>query len=147
MKRDRMQKAVVYTAVLLLGVALLVRLHSRGGPYFERPQTIVDHVGSGLHETRHALLLLPKAAEVIPRGAHATCFRPIEGVQQYDMPDFFTAVGILEHQWIQPPFTASLDVPREHLVEYVVAVREPFTHPYYKPIAGFPEGWVYKVER
>lgn len=147
MTRVPVQKAVVYTAVLLLGIALFVRLFTRGGPYFERPQTIVDHVGTGLHETRAALLLLPKAAEVIPRGAHVACFRPIDGVQQYDTPDFLTAVGLLEHQWIEPGFTASLTVPREDLVEYVVAVRDPFTHPHYKPVAGFPEGWVYKVDR
>src|SRR5689334_15744167 len=137
MATDRTQKAVVYTAVLLLGIALVVRLHSRGGPYFERPQTIVDHVGTGLHETREALLLLPKAAKVLPRGAHVTCFRPIDGQEHYDTPDFLTAVGLLEHQWVEPPFTAGLIVPRRDLVEYVVAVREPFTHPYYKPFAGF----------
>jgi hypothetical protein len=132
----------------LLTLALVVRLVSRGGPYLQRPLTIVDHLGTGTHETRLALLLLPKAAQVIPRGATVTCFHPTDaGRQQYDSSSFLAAVGQLPHHRVLAPFTAADDVRREDLVEYVIAVGAPFTHPAYHSIAQWPEGQVYRVQR
>ena len=57
-------------------IAFVNRLYTRGGPYFARPVTIVDHVGPQKHETRDALILLPKVRPLLPRGAHVTCFEP-----------------------------------------------------------------------
>jgi hypothetical protein len=132
---------------MLLGAALAWRLYSRGGPYLEPPRTVVDHVGRGTHETRDALIILPRVARLLPRGANVTCFRPIGGQEHYDSPNYLTAVGMLPHQTVLPPFVAGLLTPRNELVEYVVAIREPFTHPYYVPIAEWPEGRVYRVVR
>jgi len=127
------------------------RLASRGAPYFEQPRTIVDHVGNGKgngkHETRDALILLPRVAKLLPRGANVTCFRPLRGQQRYDAANYLTAVGMLPHQNVLPPFVAGLETKRKDLVEYVVAIREPFTHPAYVPIAEWPEGRVYQVPR
>jgi hypothetical protein len=53
----------------------------------------------------------------------------------------------LQHQKVLPPFVAGLTIARHALVEYVIAIREPFTHPYYRVVAEFPEGRLYKVVR
>jgi hypothetical protein len=130
----------------LLTIALIARLISRGGPYFEGPLTIVDHVAPQPHETRDALLLLPKVTPMIPRGAFVTCFRPEKGQQHFDLPNYFTAVGGLPRQTVLPPFVASRSAPRQKLVEWVIAVRDPFTHPGYDLVAAFPEGRLYRVK-
>jgi len=147
MKRRAVEQTVIALGAILLMAALLVRLVSRGGPYLERPQTIVDHVGPGKHETRDALILLPKVEPLIPRGAMVTCFRPAGGQADYDTPNYFAAVGALPKHTVLPPFVASLDTPRNGLVEYVVAIEKPFDHPYYHLVATFPEGRLYKVDR
>ncbi len=144
----QIEKAILSIATLVLLAAFIHRLYTRGAPYFEPPLTIVDHVGPGRHETRDALTLLPRIRPLLPRSAQVTCFRPNGlGEQNYDMPNYFAAVGQLPDQTVLPPFVAGVDVPRPSLVEYVIAVREPFTHPAYRVIAEFPEGRLYKVER
>ena len=144
----RVERAVLTVLALLLVAALAGRLYTRGGPYFERPRTIVDHTGRMKHESRDALVLLPKVRPLLPRGAEVTCFRPVDGAAPAgDTDNYFAAVGQLPYHSVMPPFTAMADVPRKHLVEYVVAVREPFTHPAYREIAAFPEGRLYRVQR
>jgi len=61
------------------------RLYTRGGPYFTRPETIVDHVGLTAR-TRDALVLLPKVRRLLPRGARGHVFEP---GNTDTMPDFF----------------------------------------------------------
>jgi hypothetical protein len=145
--RHKLQIAILYASSLLLLIAFARRLYTRGGPYFERPVTIVDHVGPNKHDTRDALAALPQIAPLLPRGALVTCFKPIDGQEQYDAQNFLTAVGLLPDQFVQPPFTAGLIVPRDQLVEYVIAIDKPFTHPAYKPVAGFPHATLYQVQR
>jgi hypothetical protein len=147
MSSDRAASAVICASALLLTIALITRLASRGGPPFDRPLTIVDHVAPEPHETRDALLLLPKVVPLIPRGAIVTCFRPENGQQHFDAPDYFAAVGGLPRHTVWPPFAASLGSPRNELVEWVIAVREPFTHPDYDVVAEFPEGRLYRVKQ
>jgi hypothetical protein len=147
MSRQRAEAVVVTLGALLLTVALIIRLVSRGGPYFDQPQTIVDHVAPEPHETRDALLLLPKVAPLIPRGATVTCFRPENGEQHVDAPSYLAAVGALPRHTVWPPFVAALGIPRKELVEWVIAVRDPFTHPEYEVVAQFPEGRLYRLKR
>jgi hypothetical protein len=143
----RLERAVLTGLALLLLAALAGRLYTRGGPYFERPRTIVDHIGR-VAESRDALVLLPKVRPLLPRGVEVTCFRPVDGAAPAeDSENFLTAVGQLPYHIVDPSFTAMADVPRANLVEYVVAVREPFTHRDYKEIAAFPEGRLYRVQR
>lgn len=136
-------------ALLVCGLtaAHVHRLFTRGGPYWRRPATVVDHVGPTKHETRDALIALPEIAAVLPRDAHVTVFHPQDGHEQYDAANFLTAVALMPKQFVQPPFTAGLLVPRDQLVEYVVAIDGPFTHPAYKPVAGFPNAVLYQVQR
>jgi hypothetical protein len=145
---SRTERAVLTALALLLLAALAGRLYTRGGPYFERPRTIVDHVGREKHEARDALVLLPRVRPLLPRGAMVTCFRPVDGAApEGDTYNFFAAIGQLPHQNVMPPFAAMNEVKRKDLVEYVIAVRVPFTHPDYKEIATFPEGRLYRVQR
>lgn len=147
MTRERAEQIAILLGALLLLAAFLVRLGTRGGPYFERPQTIVDHVGPDKHETRDTLILLPKVAPLIPRSAIVTCFRPYWGQMQNDIPNYFAAVGGLPKHTVWPPFAASLTTPRQELADYVIAVdaNQPFTHPYYHLVATFPEGRLYQA--
>ena len=130
----RIQTVIVAAATLILLIAFVNRLYTRGGPYFERPATIVDHVGPNKHETRDALVLLPKVRRLLPRGAHVTCFEP---GNTDTMPDFFAAVGQLPQQIVVSP---NGDLP-----EYVIAIRKPFDNSAYRLIAEFPEGRLYKA--
>ncbi len=141
------EKAIVGAAIVILLIAFINRLYTRGGPYFQQPLTIVDHVGPNKHDTRDALVLLPRVRPLLPRGAQVTCFRPVGGQQNYDMQNFFAAVGQLPDQTVLPPFVAGADLAPSSLVEYVVAIREPFTHPMYRVVVTYPEGRLYKVAR
>jgi hypothetical protein len=140
-------RALLFALTLLLTVALVARLGSRGGPYFEWPATLMEHVGPGKHETRDALTLLPKIRDRVPRGATITCVRPIgAGVTDPDdMPDYLVAIGQLPHHRVVPPFFAMLTVPRRALPRFVVAVGPKFDHPYYHLVAEYPEGRLYEL--
>ena len=130
----RSEKAIVAIATLILLIALIDRFYTRGGPYFQRPATIVDHVGPEKHGTRDALILLPKVRRLLPRGARVTCFEPGNA----DMsPDFFAAVGQLPQQTVVSPYGK--------LPEYIIAVGRELDDPLYRVIAEFPEGRLYKA--
>jgi hypothetical protein len=144
---ERIETAVFTTAVVLLLAAMLWRYAERRPPYFAAPATVVDHVERFEHETHDVLLLIPKIAPLLPRGAEVTCFRPKDGQQHPDSPNYLTAVGLLPQQSVFPPFTAANELPREQLIEWVIAVREPFQHPAYRLVASFPEGALYRVQR
>jgi hypothetical protein len=132
---SRVEKAIVAAATLVLLIAFLARLYTRGGPYFERPETIVDHVGPTKHETRDALALLPKVRPLLPRGARVTCFRPNANDPN---PDFFAAVGQLPQQTVVPSTDTS--------AEYAVVIWVPIQGSRYRLLASFYEGRLYKIE-
>lgn len=145
--RERLQKAVIVAVSLLLAVALVWRFYERRPPYFAAPRTIVDHVDRIEHPQRATVLLLEKVKPLIPRGSGVACFRSIEGKRESDNSNYLTAVGMLPHQVVLPSFMADASLSKEDLVEYVVAVGEPLHHPGYKPVAGFAEGYLYRVDR
>ena len=141
--RDKAERVVILLASMALLIALIHLVWDRGGPYFEPPTTIVEHVFRTKHDVRDVLVLLPKVRPLLPRGATVTCFRPVNGKFVYDLPNFNAAIGQLPHQVVIPPFSAAEDIPRKTLVQYVIAVNEPFTHPAYRLVAEFPEGRLY----
>jgi hypothetical protein len=132
----RSEKAIVAIATLILLMALINRFYTRGGPYFERPATIVDHVGPDKHKTRDALILLPKVRPLLPRNARVTCFRPDN---PDTAPEFFAAVGQLPQQTVLAPSSP--------LPEYVIAIWRPMQNPAYRLVAEFYEGRLYKAVR
>jgi hypothetical protein len=144
MSRDALPRIVAYGGALLLSIALLSVYSARGGPYFERPRTIVDHVEASEHPSRDELILIPQVEPLLPRGAEVTCFRPKNGQAWNDHDSYLIAVGLLPHQFVLPPFTAASDLRGEQVTEYVIAIGAPFEHPSYTPVAGFTNGWLYK---
>jgi hypothetical protein len=144
MSRETLQRAVAFGGSLLLCAAMVYRYSVLRPPYFAVPATLVDHASVVEHETRGALILVKQVEPLIPRGAQVTAFRPKNGQAWNDNGVYLTAVGLLPHHSVLPPWTASADRRGDQLIEYVIAVGHPFDHPSYAPIAGFPCGWLYK---
>ena len=142
-----MLRGVVWAASALLAMATVQRYAVRRPPFFAAPRSVFEHVDTRQHPLHAVLVLLPEVEPLIPPGAEVTVFRPKDGQAQDDHDTYLTAVGLLPHHHVLPPFTARRDVPPEQLIEWVVAVGEPFTHPHYVPVAGFPDGWLYQVRR
>lgn len=145
--RERLQRAVILAVSLLLAGALAWQFRERRPPYFAAPRTVVDHLDRIEHPQRATVLLLEKVKPLIPRGAGVACFRSRGGKRESDNSNYLTAVGMLPHHVVLPSFTADESLAKNDLVEYVVAVGEPLHHPAYKPIAGFAEGYLYRVDR
>ena len=144
--------AAIGLSTILLTAATLVRLVVRGGPYFQIPQTVMDHVDRldapyVVNPTRTPLLVIPRLSPFIRRGAEVTCFRPVFGREHYDAPSFLAAIGQLPRNHVVPPFAVGLNTPREQLTEYVIAIDGPFSHPAYDLIAEVPNGRLYRVQR
>jgi len=127
---------VVYGAAAALTAMLAVKLVQRGGPYFERPRTTMDHLWPG-EPCRFAGTLATDVAQVIPRGASVACFVPVNG-QVHDDYCGIIATGYLTRQWIVPN-----DFARNGTVDWVLAVKNPFDDPRYELIATYPEGRLY----
>jgi hypothetical protein len=141
--KDRV--ALIASAVLLIALVWIV--YDRGGPYFERPLTVVDHEFRTKIDLRDPLIVLPQVRPLLPRGAKVACFRPLNGKWQDDTASFHTAVAALPQQLVVPAYAASEDIPRQNMADYVVAIDEPFTNPAYRLEAQFPAGRLYKVMR
>ena len=135
MSREAVQRVVVYTCALLLAIASIVRYVQRRPPYFAAPETLVDHVGPVEHETREALIVIPQAEPLLPRGAEVTAFRPKNGQTWDDNGIYLAAVGLLPHHSVLPPWS---------LPEYVIAVGKPFENDSYTRVASFAHGALYK---
>ena len=134
--------------VLLLIPAFVYVLYDRGGPYFDEPASIVEHVTRQKHDTRDALLLLEDIRPLLPNGAQVACFSPDrDGKFRNDTASFHAAVAALPRQVVLPAFSAAEGIPKETLVEWVVAVDNAFTHPAYHLEAEYPTGRLYKVVR
>ena len=138
---------VMLVASVALVVALVLVLGARGGPYFNHPVTVVEHVARQKHDTRDALLLLPRVRPLLPRGATVACFHPVNGKWQYDAASFHAAIGQLPQQFVLPAFSAAEGIPKETMVRYVVALDTPFTNPSYRLVQEFPDGRLYEVMR
>ena len=142
-----MRNALSLTACALFAGCFVYAMWDRGGPYFDRPATVVEHVARIKHDLRDSLLVLPLVRPMLPWGAQVTCFRPKDGKYTNDTSSFHAAVVLLPHQNVLPPFSAAEDLAKKDLVEYVIAIDEPFTHPAYHLEAEFPAGRLYKVVR
>ncbi len=147
MTKPRRESLVIFASVVALSACMIARYVERRPPFFSRPETIVDHVDRRVHDNRDLLVLMPKIEPLIPRNVEVTCFRPKAGQQHDDGPNYLAAVGLLPHRSVLPPFTAAADLPVDQLVEYVIAIRDPFSHPAYRVVASYPEGTLYRVNR
>jgi hypothetical protein len=142
--RETLRTVVTFVAAAVLAVVLVRRYHSLGGPYFEFPKTVQDHVASTFYPSRDVILLASAAAEIIPRGATVTAIQPSQA-PDYDVTLYLTAAGMMPRHRIVPQALTASDPAA--LPQYVLAVREPFTNPHYRLFREIPEGRIYEVVR
>ena len=120
--------------------AALVRVYyARGGPYFQFPKTVQDHVAPAMYPSRDMILLSRAAAEIVPRGTTVTAIRPAEA-PDYDVTLYLTAAGMMPWHRVVPPALDAADRP-----QFVLAVREPLSNPHYRLFRELPEGRIYEA--
>ena len=131
------RRVVVYAAVLVLAAATIHRFRWLGGPYFEFPDTIQDHVWPSRFPSADAIVLSRRAEPLLPRGAKVTILKPSEA-PNFDQTHWLTGLGMLPRQH---PVPQKID---ELQPEYVIAIHDELAHPAYAKGATFPEGFLYK---
>ncbi len=132
-----MRSGIIFAAALVLVGATVHRYRWLGGPYFEFPETIQDHVWPVRFPSRDAIVLSRRAEPLLPRGAKVTILKPSEG-PNYDQTHWLTGLGMLPRQHLVAQKIA------ETLPEYVIAIHDELTDPSYAKVATFPEGFLYK---
>ena len=137
---ERVRRLLVYVAAAVFAAALVHRFHWLGGPYFEVPETIQDHVWPERFPSRDAIVLSRRAEPLLPRGATVTILAPAEA-PEYDQTHWLTGLGMLPRQHAMPQ---NLDLPPEKLPQYVIAIGDPLPDPHYRLVRQFPEGFLYE---
>lgn len=138
--RSRARTVIVYAAAVIFAAALVYRFHRLGGPYFERPLTVQDHVAPSPYASRDVILLARRAADIVPRGATVTAIEPALA-PNYDVTHWLTATGLMPRQRVVPPEFDSAPP------QYVLAVRQPFENGRYRLVRELPEGRIYEMRR
>lgn len=138
-RRETGRRVIIYAAATLLAAALVYRFHSLGGPYFERPETVQDHVAVVRWPSADAIVLSRNAARILPRGVTVTILQP-SAAPNYDTTHYLTGVGLMPHQRVVKPDLSTLP-------DYVLALREPLAHPSYRLIRELEGGRIYRVQR
>ena len=140
--REITRSVLIYAAALVFAAALIHRYYALGGPYFELPKTVQDHVAPTMFASRDVILLARAAAEIVPRGATVTAIQPSQA-PDYDVTHYLTAVGMMpRHRVVAPTIEASDPAA---LPQFVLAVREPLSNPRYRLYRELPEGRIYEV--
>jgi hypothetical protein len=135
--RELLRSAIIVVAAVVFTFATVRRFRWLGGPYFEFPQTIQDHVWPERFASADAILLCERVAPTLRRGASATVIQPSQA-PNYDQTHWLTGLGMLPRQRLVPPNF------QKELPDYVLALREPFDHPSYRLVGEYPEGKVYE---
>jgi hypothetical protein len=135
--RELVRSAIIAAAAVVFTFATIKRFHWLGGPYFEFPQTIQDHVWPERFASADAILLCKRVAPTLRRGASATVIQPSQA-PNFDQTHWLTGLGMLPRQRLVPPNF------EKELPDYVLALREPFEHEAYRLIGEYPEGKVYE---
>jgi hypothetical protein len=140
--RETLRTVVIYAAAFVLAAALVHRYYKLGGPYFEFPRTVQDHVAPSFYPSRDMILLAGAAAGIVPRGTTVTAIQPSQA-PDYDVTLYLTAAGMMpRHRVVPPAFSAADSLP-----QFVLAVREAFSNPRYRLFREIPEGRIYEVVR
>jgi hypothetical protein len=139
MSREAARRLVVYAAAVVFAAALVYRFRSLGGPYFEFPDTVQDHVAVVRWPSADAIVLSRSAARILPRGATVTILQP-SAAPNYDTTHYLTGVGLMPHQRVVRPDLATLP-------DYVLALRDPLEHPSYRLLREIEGGRIYQVQR
>lgn len=132
-----MRAGIVLIAAAVLAAALVHRFYHLGGPYFDIPETVQDHVNATPYPSRDAIVMCRRGALLIPRDAVVTVILPSQA-PNYDPTLYFSAVGMMPHHRIVPPYFEAKEPPK-----WVITVREPLQRAEYRQHAEFPEGFIY----
>lgn len=138
-RREWPRRAVIYAAAVIFAAALVHRFQSLGGPYFEFPDTVQDHVAVVRWPSADAIVLSRNAAKILPRGATVTILQP-SAAPNYDATHYLTGVGLMPHQRVVRP-------DLETRPDYVLALRDPLEHPAYRLFKEIEGGRIYQVQR
>ena len=131
---------MVYLGAGTMMVLLAMRLYSRGGPYFEIPRTVLDHVlPGGPLLSRQAIVMSERVAPLLPRGATVTVVAP-ELAPNWDATLYLTATGFLLHQHVMHPTLGE----GEQWPDFVIALGRPLEHRGYRLVREWPEGRLYQ---
>ena len=135
--RDIVRRVLICAAAVVFLGATVRRFHWLGGPYFEFPDTIQDHVWPARFPSADAIVLCRRAEPLLPRGAKVTVLKPAEA-PNYDQTHWLTGLGMLPRQHLVPQKI------EETQPEYVIAIHDEFPNAGYEKVATFPEGFLYK---
>lgn len=136
--RDRLRTALTYLCAMSLTFQLVRLLHARGGPFWEIPETILDHVEVERPLSRQAIVMSRHAEPLMPRGASLTVIAPAMA-PNYDFTHYLTASGMLPRHEVRHPSLAE----GERWPDFVIAIGAPLDHPGYRLVREFPEGRLY----
>jgi hypothetical protein len=135
--RQALRTGIIVVAAFVFAAATVRRFHWLGGPYFEFPQTVQDHVNPQRFPSRDAILLCQRLAPLLPRGATATVIFP-PAAPNFDQTHWLTGLGLLTHQRVVPPLFDGENAP-----QYVLTIRTPWEHASYALEGQYPEGYLY----
>lgn len=142
MKVRNLRALVVYACAASMILLLVHGFHSLGGPYFEIPETIFDHVLRDVPLSRQSIVMARYAEPLMPQGASLTVIAP-ELAPNYDPTHYLTASGLLPRHRVQHPTLAE----GEKWPDFVIALGTPLEHRGYTLLREFPEGRLYAVKR
>lgn len=133
---------VIYLCAAWMTLLLVREIHSVGGPYFEIPETIFDHVLHDVPLSRQAIVMARRAEPLMPRGSTLTVIEPA-AAPNYDWTHYLTASGMLpRHRVVHPTLAEG-----EHWPDFVIALGGPLQHSGYTLVREFPEGRLYAARR
>lgn len=133
---------VIYACAAWMLVLVFQQLQARGGPYFELPLTVFDHVDRKTPLSRQALVMCHHAEPLMPRGASLTVIAPALA-PNYDFTHYLAASGMLpRHRVLHPTLGEGERGP-----DFVIALGAPLQHAGYRLVREFPEGRLYAARR
>lgn len=136
--RQTVRAFVVFLAAGLLTLLLVRLLYARGGPYWEVPETVLDHVQPEAPLSRQAIVMSRRVESLMPRGASLTVIAPAQA-PNYDFTHYLAASGMLPRHEVRHPSLAE----GERWPDFVIALGAPFEHRGYRLVREFPEGRLY----
>jgi hypothetical protein len=141
--RERARRIFILLATIVFLAYTIKRFHWLGGPYFEIPRTIQDHVWPARFPSADAILLCREAEPLLARNAEVTVVAPAQA-PNYDQTHWLTGLGLLPRQHVVAPDLEGNT--RDELTDYVIAIGDPLPHPAYQLVKQFPEGALYEVK-
>lgn len=137
--RERFHAWVVYATAVVAIVVLVHRFRLDRGPWFDRPETLYDHVWWGKpHPLRNLILLAEEAERTVPRGSTVTALSPYP--PHADSTFLYAAGGLLpRHRIVFTDATPPAD--------FMLVPGGEYRHPSYRLWREHPSGRIYELIR